>query len=103
VEPSLPKREPLKVIETYITTRLYLWHWIVILIAKAATAKLTGILWLQEPIRFGAIGAAIMLAFLSFRYFEKPMIGLGNKLAKMRRSGDLAQEHGQVVVRRSRQ
>lgn len=61
---------------------IYLIHSIVYLVVSAGVSMLQGRpLWLAEPIRVGSMGAIIVLALVSYRYIEKPMIRLGSGLA----------------------
>jgi len=63
---------------------LYLLHPLVLLAAKAATttAILDRPLWIEEPIRFTSIAVIIVMSVLSWRYFERPVINLGNRIAR---------------------
>jgi exopolysaccharide production protein ExoZ len=64
---------------------IYLIHPMVFFTASSLVSKFPNApLWVQEPIRFVCIGAAIMLALLSWRYFETPMIRFGNRAASLR-------------------
>jgi exopolysaccharide production protein ExoZ len=61
---------------------LYLLHPIVLLFSKAVWMELPDRpLWIEEPVRFGSIAAIIVISLLSWRYFERPMIDLGNRIA----------------------
>jgi exopolysaccharide production protein ExoZ len=61
---------------------LYLIHPMVFFTTSAIVSKISFPIWSQEPIRFGCIALIIGASLLSWRYFEKPMIRLGNKLAR---------------------
>ena len=61
---------------------IYLIHPIVYLVVSAAVSKFPSQPpWLAEPVRFAAMAAIILLALVSYRYLEKPMIRLGSRLA----------------------
>jgi exopolysaccharide production protein ExoZ len=38
--------------------------------------------WMQEPLRYGALLVICVLSLLSWRFFEKPMIAIGNTIAR---------------------
>jgi exopolysaccharide production protein ExoZ len=59
---------------------IYLIHPIVFLVASAAVSRISLPIWSEEPIRFGCFVAIIIAARISWTYFEKPMIALGNRL-----------------------
>jgi exopolysaccharide production protein ExoZ len=64
---------------------IYLIHPMVFFTASSLVSKFPNApLWAQEPIRFVCIGTALALALLSWRYFETPMIRLGNRVASLR-------------------
>ena len=69
---------------------IYLIHPLVFAVAKSLT-KLYGsnIIWIEEPLRFSAIGIVIMLSLLSWRFFEKPMIEAAESVAKLNNSHDV--------------
>jgi exopolysaccharide production protein ExoZ len=61
---------------------IYLLHPLVYLIASALVSKLLPLpVWLQEPIRFACVAAICAAAWVSWKFFEKPMIRLGHRLA----------------------
>jgi exopolysaccharide production protein ExoZ len=62
---------------------IYLIHPMVFFTASSLVSKFPHApLWVQEPIRFGCIGATITLSLLSWRYFETPVIRFGNRVAE---------------------
>jgi peptidoglycan/LPS O-acetylase OafA/YrhL len=63
---------------------IYLLHPLVFLVACAITSKVAFPVWSEEPIRAACFVAILAMAFASWRYFEKPMITLGNRLAGRR-------------------
>lgn len=61
---------------------LYLLHPLVLLFSKAVWIELPDRpLWIEEPVRFGSIAVIIVISLLSWRYFERPIIDLGNRIA----------------------
>jgi exopolysaccharide production protein ExoZ len=71
---------------------IYLVHPMVFFTASSLVSKFPNApLWTQEPIRWTCIGIVILLSMLSWRYFETPMIRLGNRIAALR-SGDAPAE-----------
>jgi exopolysaccharide production protein ExoZ len=60
---------------------LYLVHPMVFFTMSAFVSKIPFPIWSQEPIRFVCIAIIICASLISWRYFEKPMIRLGNNLA----------------------
>jgi exopolysaccharide production protein ExoZ len=66
---------------------IYLIHPMVFFTASSLVSKFPQApLWVQEPIRWTCIGIVILLSMLSWRYFETPMIRLGNRIAALRSS-----------------
>ena len=65
------------------TYSIYLIHWVAFLVGSACLSKImpTPPSWLAEPVRFSLMLAVIALGMASWRYFERPMIALGNRLA----------------------
>ena len=64
---------------------IYLIHPMVFFTASSIVSKFPDApLWVQEPIRFFCIFSVIGLSLLSWRYFEKPMIQLGIRVALTR-------------------
>ena len=61
---------------------IYLIHPIVFTVASALVSKLSPPIWAEEPIRIGCFAIILALSLFSFRYFETPMIRLGNGLAR---------------------
>jgi len=63
---------------------IYLIHPLLFMTVRSVTIKFYDIapLWIEEPLRFGAIGGVIVLAILSYRYFELPILQFGNSVAK---------------------
>jgi peptidoglycan/LPS O-acetylase OafA/YrhL len=53
----------------------------VFVVAKSATT-LAPPIWSQEPIRIACFGVIMCLSLLSWRYFERPLIAIGNKVAE---------------------
>ncbi|MGY4414856.1 exopolysaccharide production protein ExoZ [Bradyrhizobium sp. LB7.1] len=61
---------------------IYLIHSIVFLVASAAASKLVARpLWLAEPLRAASMAVIVLLAFISYRYLERPLIRVGNSVA----------------------
>jgi exopolysaccharide production protein ExoZ len=60
---------------------LYLIHPMVFFTMSAIASKIPFPIWSQEPIRFVCIAIIIWASLKSWRYFEKPMIRVGNNLA----------------------
>jgi len=61
---------------------IYLIHPLVFSVVRGFTVAVPKEnLWLQEPIRYAAIAIIIALALASWRYFERPMITIGNRIA----------------------
>ncbi|MCJ9729389.1 acyltransferase [Bradyrhizobium sp. PRIMUS42] len=60
---------------------MYLLHWVMIYVFVTVIAKI-GVppAWSAEPIRFAFLGVCCWLSFQAFRYIERPMIELGNRL-----------------------
>ena len=56
---------------------IYLLHPLVFLVAKSATVAFHGATWAEEPLRFLAIAATICLSLLSWNFFERPFISIG--------------------------
>jgi exopolysaccharide production protein ExoZ len=70
---------------------IYLIHPMVFLAASSLVSKLpSAALWVQEPVRYSCISISIAIALLSWRYFETPMIQLGNKIADIKLRSELA-------------
>jgi exopolysaccharide production protein ExoZ len=66
---------------------IYLVHPMVFFTASSLVSKFPNAPpWTQEPIRWTCIGIVILLSMLSWRYFETPMIRLGNRIAALRSS-----------------
>ena len=63
---------------------IYLIHPLVFLIVSALTSKIPLPIWSQEPIRFTCFAIIIGTSLLSWTYFEKRAIALGNRLADAR-------------------
>ncbi|MGA7807712.1 acyltransferase family protein [Bradyrhizobium sp.] len=60
---------------------IYLLHPLVFIIASALVSKVTPPIWSEELIRGGCFVVILPMAFASWRYFERPLIGIGNRLA----------------------
>jgi exopolysaccharide production protein ExoZ len=60
---------------------IYLIHPLVFLVASAIVSKVTLPVWSEELIRAGCFVLILSLSLLCWRYFERPMIGLGNRIA----------------------
>jgi len=60
---------------------IYLLHPLVFIIASAIVSKVTLPIWSEELIRAGCFVVILPMAFACWRYFERPMIGIGNRLA----------------------
>jgi peptidoglycan/LPS O-acetylase OafA/YrhL len=64
---------------------VYLIHPMVFVVASSVVSKFPlAPLWIQEPIRFTCIFATMGISLLSWKYFETPIIRLGNRVAVMR-------------------
>ncbi|HEY5128413.1 MAG TPA: acyltransferase, partial [Bradyrhizobium sp.] len=63
---------------------IYLLHPLVFLVVSALVSKVTLPIWAEEPIRAGCFVLILSVSLASWRYFERPMIGLGNMLASRR-------------------
>lgn len=63
---------------------IYLIHPLFFTIVKAATLGFSSVLWLEEPTRWTAIMLALILAEISWRTIEAPMISLGARLSRIR-------------------
>lgn len=64
---------------------IYLIHPLVFLTAKSATVVFHGAIWAEEPLRYAAIAATIFLSMLSWKFFERSFIRLGEIAASKRR------------------
>jgi peptidoglycan/LPS O-acetylase OafA/YrhL len=61
---------------------IYLIHPMVFFTASSLVSKFPNApLWVQEPIRFGCIAVVIVLSLFSWRFFETPIIRVGNRIA----------------------
>jgi exopolysaccharide production protein ExoZ len=60
---------------------IYLIHPLVFLIVSALVSKAMPPIWGEELIRAGCFVLILSLSLASWKYFETPMIGLGNMLA----------------------
>jgi exopolysaccharide production protein ExoZ len=62
---------------------IYLIHPIVFLLVSAAASRFLAQLplWTEEPIRAASLAVVIAFSLLSWRFFEKPLIAVGNRLA----------------------
>ncbi len=63
---------------------IYLIYPLVFLVASALVSKATPPIWMQEPIRAACFFVILSLSIASWKYFETPMIGFGNKMAARR-------------------
>ena len=63
---------------------IYLIHPLVFLTASAIVSKAPFPVWSEEPIRVACFVLILFLSFTSWEYFERPVIGLGNRLAARR-------------------
>jgi exopolysaccharide production protein ExoZ len=67
---------------------LYLLHYVVIWIfVKLAERLGSPPAWTAEPMRFIYLGICVWLSIQAYRFIERPMIELGNRLAARRQSG----------------
>jgi exopolysaccharide production protein ExoZ len=60
---------------------IYLIHPLVFLVVSALVSKIMPPIWGEEPIRVGCFVLILSASLASWKYFETPMIGLGNMLA----------------------
>jgi exopolysaccharide production protein ExoZ len=60
---------------------MYLLHPFVLVVPKIVTRYVTLPVWSQEFIRVGCIAVIIAISLASWRFFEKAMIGYGNRAA----------------------
>jgi exopolysaccharide production protein ExoZ len=67
---------------------IYLIHGLVFLIVSALVSKAMPPIWAEELIRAGCFALILSLSLASWKYFETPMIGLGNMLASRRAKRD---------------
>ena len=63
---------------------IYLIHPLVFLIAKSVTVVFHGAIWAEEPVRYAAIASTIFLSVLSWKFFERSFIRLGEIAASKR-------------------
>ncbi len=63
---------------------IYLIHPLVFLIASALVSKAMPPIWTEEPIRVVCFVLLLSLSLASWKYFETPMIRLGNRMAARR-------------------
>lgn len=61
---------------------IYLIHPLLFFIAKAFTIAFSSVTWIEEPVRWVAILVVPVLAEISWRNIERPMISLGSRLTK---------------------
>lgn len=74
---------------------MYLLHPLIFLVAKAATIPLLAFAWAEEPVRFASIAIVCAVALASWRLFEKPTVGVGNRLARrLKDAHDVIAENG---------
>jgi exopolysaccharide production protein ExoZ len=67
---------------------IYLLHPLVFLVAKSGTVAFHGATWAEEPLRYLAIATTICLSLLSWNFFERPFISIGEvAVRKQKRSG----------------
>jgi exopolysaccharide production protein ExoZ len=81
---------------------LYLIHPLIFMIASGLVSRFPNLpIWSEEPIRFACISIAIGFAFASWKWFERPMIAIGNKLTSDDANDMVHSDRGlNVVVRR---
>lgn len=65
---------------------IYLIHPLVFLIASALVSKVSLPIWTQEPIRASCFVVVIGASLLSWRYFERRMIDIGNVVATTKKT-----------------
>jgi len=63
---------------------IYLIHPLVFLVASALVSKVMPPIWTEEPIRVACFVLILFLSLASWKYFETPMIALGNRMAVRR-------------------
>jgi exopolysaccharide production protein ExoZ len=80
--PSLPRTQAAMELVGDASYSMYLIHPMVFMIVSAIVSKLSWLpVWSEEPIRWGSILLVIPLSILSWKYFERPVIALGNSIA----------------------
>ena len=73
---------------------LYLLHYLIIWIFVAMTAKIGAPpAWTAEPMRLIYLAVCVWLSMLTFRFIERPMIEVGNRLAESRKHPLNARPH----------
>jgi exopolysaccharide production protein ExoZ len=84
---------------------IYLIHSIVFLFASAAVSRTLPHLplWSQEPIRIACFAVIVAASVLSWKFFESPMISLGNRLSARKAPAQTSAEHMDEYDRRASQ
>jgi peptidoglycan/LPS O-acetylase OafA/YrhL len=66
---------------------IYLFHPLVFYFVYIKLQPPLPPLWMQEPLRYGALVAICALAIVSWKFFERPMIQVGDRVARFLRDG----------------
>jgi exopolysaccharide production protein ExoZ len=61
---------------------IYLLHPLVFLVVSALVSKVSLPVWSEEFVRAGCFVLILSVSFASWRFFERPMINIGNRLAR---------------------
>jgi peptidoglycan/LPS O-acetylase OafA/YrhL len=66
-----------------VSYSLYLIHAVLFIIVNAKLGSLQPLpIWLQEPIRWASLLLCIVISIVTWRFIERPMIALGDKLSR---------------------
>src|SRR5215472_6832596 len=73
---------------------IYLIHPLLFAFLKTFTIKLYSWmpLWIEEPLRLFSIAAVVAVSLMSFKFFEKPMNKLGERLSGAQSGGGIRQQ-----------
>ncbi len=74
---------------------LYLIHPLVFIVGNVMAGRMQPLpIWAQEPIRWAALAVCCILAYISWRVVERPMIKLGEALSPRLRQSGIQAESG---------